>query len=284
MIRTPKFLLTHPGRGHTDDLLTTAVLLSHFAEQPACVMRRDPSAADLQDTHIIVYDVGYEHTPDFGNFDHHQFSASETRCALSLVLEELGLREKALLYWPWLNATEIMDTQGPKGVGKFLQIDYPSQGQPLASPVEGIILEWWSSQTQINPGDPLHNLLTKIGKDLLGSIQEIENRLVLLRKTVEVFDFSRFQGAFINIPREENPSRFISHFWKEIGIEPLASISPDERGKGTSFFSRDPEILNFSKFKEDPRTKFVTSNGRLAKTHLPVSREESLEFIKAALV
>ena len=51
----------------------------------------------------LVVDVGGEHDPERGNFDHHQFPRDhDPVCALSLVLQDLGLYEDARNFCEWL--------------------------------------------------------------------------------------------------------------------------------------------------------------------------------------
>lgn len=277
-----KLLVTHPGKGHTDDLLATAILLA--TRPDLTVERREPTAQDLNDPQVLVYDVGGEYSPHRGNFDHHQMPADNTLCAFSLILEALGIRQKGLQYWPWLNTMEVMDTQGPKGVGKLLGINYATQGYPLASPIENIILFMWGHKTRLEPGDDLHYLLLNIGTYLRISIHEIEARIKLLQDRIEFFELGEHKGVFLNLERERIPSRYIDLFWKNHGKEPLVSISEDERGDGHALYSRDPSVLNFNPLKNHQAIKFVTTGGYLAKTHAPISKEEAIAFARTALV
>jgi uncharacterized UPF0160 family protein len=67
-------LVTHNGRFHYDDLLSTAILLRLYPN--ATVSRsREKAVIDGGD---IVYDVGGVFDPERGRFDHHQPSFNET--------------------------------------------------------------------------------------------------------------------------------------------------------------------------------------------------------------
>ena len=81
-------ILTHPGGSHKDEFLACCLLLARDAVP---IVRREPDDADLADPAIAVMDVGGEHAPARGNFDHHQFPKDHPPiCALSLVLQHLG--------------------------------------------------------------------------------------------------------------------------------------------------------------------------------------------------
>ena len=57
------------------------------------------------------------------NFDHHQFSReAPPLCALSLVLQSMGLYEDALAFCAWLRPAEWLDTLGPKETARLMGI------------------------------------------------------------------------------------------------------------------------------------------------------------------
>ena len=88
-------ILTHPGSAHKDEFLACCVLL---ATAPGPILRREPTEADLADPATAVVDVGHRHEPALNNFDHHQLPADAApTCALSLVLQHLGLYADAVL-------------------------------------------------------------------------------------------------------------------------------------------------------------------------------------------
>ncbi|MEI6675088.1 MAG: MYG1 family protein [Verrucomicrobiota bacterium] len=126
-------ILTHPGGSHKDEYLACCVLLAH---SPAPIVRLEPTAADLADPTIAVVDVGGEHRPDLGNFDHHQFSKDHPPlCALSLVLQYLGVYEDALAFCDWLEPTEWLDTRGPQETSRWLGIERDTLAK-LNSPID----------------------------------------------------------------------------------------------------------------------------------------------------
>ncbi|MFT5434767.1 MAG: uncharacterized UPF0160 family protein, partial [Myxococcota bacterium] len=113
-------ILTHPGGAHKDDLLAVCVLI---AKSGAPVVRRDPTDADLADPTIAVVDIGGSHDPSQLNFDHHHFPREHPpTCALSLVLQHLGMYEDALQLCDWLETAEWFDSRGPNKTAKWLGV------------------------------------------------------------------------------------------------------------------------------------------------------------------
>ena len=91
---TIQLIVTHPGGAHKDDFLACS-LLAHVHGAP--IHRREPTERDLIDVKTCVVDVGGVHDPKLNNFDHHQFPRdAPPLCALSLVLQNLGVYEDAL--------------------------------------------------------------------------------------------------------------------------------------------------------------------------------------------
>ena len=92
----PKLIVTHPGSAHKDDFLACCIL-AHLHSVP--IERRDPTEDDLADGEVAVVDVGGSHEPANNNFDHHQFPKDHPPlCALSLVLQHIGLYDDALMF------------------------------------------------------------------------------------------------------------------------------------------------------------------------------------------
>ena len=130
-------ILTHPGSAHKDEFLACCVLL---ASNPVPIVRREPTAADLADPATAVLDVGHRHEPALNNFDHHQLpdDAAPT-CALSLVLQHLGLYADARAFCEWLEPAEYFDCRGPNATAKWLGIERDVVFK-LYSPIDGTLL------------------------------------------------------------------------------------------------------------------------------------------------
>jgi uncharacterized UPF0160 family protein len=69
----PKFLVTHSGGFHADELLSSVILTRLFPE--ARVIRSRAAEWITPSNDRIIYDVGGAYDPDAGIFDHHQRGA-----------------------------------------------------------------------------------------------------------------------------------------------------------------------------------------------------------------
>jgi hypothetical protein len=168
-----KTLLTHPGRAHSDEFLSSALLLATFAnagEQLPKLVRRNPLPHELKDPKVLVYDIGHKHEPTLHNFDHHQIAPEEKTCALSLILRYLGIYRKARLFWPWLHTAEVYDTLGPKGVATMIGLPENKFGNIRAfpaSPTNDLFLADFSKVTTLDPESLLAKILVHIGQGML---------------------------------------------------------------------------------------------------------------------
>ena len=141
---TIKLIVTHPGGAHKDDFLACS-LLAHLHGVP--IQRRDPTDQDLADSSTCVVDIGGAHDPELNNFDHHQFPRdSPPLCALSLVLQSMGLYEDALSFCAWLRPAEWLDTLGPNETAKLMGIPRTALGE-LNSPVDITLLNRFAGHT-----------------------------------------------------------------------------------------------------------------------------------------
>ena len=146
-------ILTHPGGAHKDDLLAVCVLI---AKHQCPVVRRDPAEADLDDPNIVVVDIGGSHDPARSNFDHHHFPREHPpTCALSLVLQDLGLYEDAKTFCDWLEPAEWFDSRGPKRTAEWLGVPRRAISQ-LNSPIDVTLLRRFAKSTSLAPGEPLY--------------------------------------------------------------------------------------------------------------------------------
>lgn len=55
-----RYVLTHPGGAHKDDLLAVCVLIAQHAVD---VVRREPEPPELDDPSVAVIDIGGRHEP-----------------------------------------------------------------------------------------------------------------------------------------------------------------------------------------------------------------------------
>lgn len=265
---TYQILLTHPGSAHKDDLLACCLLL---AQNPVPIERREPTPEDLANTRTAVIDVGDQHQPELGNFDHHQFPRdTPPTCALSLVLKHLRLYEDAKTFCEWLEPAEWFDCRGPKHTANWLGVNRDIVGK-LNSPIDVSLLRRFAAQTLHQPGEPVWEMMKIVGEDLVEYLTTTRLRIDFVNTHSQLWQLA--EHAFLFLPRVDtdldDPSSGIGHFIREQGIEEqvVASIYPDRRntGYGLSRYNDHPAI-DFTQIEEEPDVHFAHKSGFVAKT------------------
>ena len=176
---TIQLIVTHPGSAHKDDFLACC-LLAHLHGVP--IQRREPREEDLQSETICVVDVGGVHDAQFNNFDHHQFPRdAPPLCALSLVLQDLGLYEDALSFCAWLRPAEWLDTLGPNETAKLMGIPRASFSE-LNSPIDVTMLKRFASRLELAPNNVIYQVMCMVGEDILNYVRSLRERLDFLKQ------------------------------------------------------------------------------------------------------
>ncbi len=268
----PTTLLTHPGGAHKDEFLACSVLL---AIHSIPLVRREPTPADLEDPAVIVVDVGLRHEPALNNFDHHQFPKDHTpTCALSLVLQHLGLYEDARQFCEWLETAEWFDCRGPIETARWLGTERGVLSK-LASPIDFSLLRRFALISRLEPGEPLWEMMRMVGEDFLSYVRSLRVRLDELARTATFWDFT-FSGQNAKVlflprtdPLPDEPSFGLERFVASLpfAAEVVAVIYPDRRGDGygLSRFQDHPRF-DFRRIADDPLVRFAHARGFLAKT------------------
>ena len=265
-------ILTHPGGSHKDDFLACCLLIS---EHEAPVVRREPTEADLENPEIAVVDVGHEHEPTKSNFDHHQFPKDHPPiCALSLVLQHLGLYEDAQAFCDWLEPAEWLDTRGPMDTSKWLGIGRDTLAK-LNSPIDITLLRRFASCTELKPGEPLWEVMRWIGNDLIYYLKSLRERLDYIDQHSEFWEVETPNGPLhvLYMPRTDPmPSEASAGLGRYIenkaGDKEIAGmIYPDRRGTGygLSRFQDNPR-LDFTRIESCDDVHFAHARGFVAKT------------------
>ncbi|MFM2297177.1 MAG: hypothetical protein RL117_884 [Verrucomicrobiota bacterium] len=265
-------ILTHPGSAHKDEFLACCLLI---ATHQVPVVRREPSAEDLADPSTLVVDVGGEHDPARGNFDHHQFPADAPPiCALSLVMMHLGIYEDARLFCDWLEPAEWFDTKGPVKTAEWLQVPREALSK-LHSTIDVTVLRRFAASAKLEPGQVIWELMQMIGSDLLYYLNTMRERIHLLEKHLQFWPFEQNQETFtaVFLPRietgMEDLSGAISRHLRNIGRdqEVVAMIYPDRRGEGYGLSRHnDHPRLDFTRIADHPQVHFAHPRGFVAKT------------------
>lgn len=261
-------IVTHPGGAHKDDFLACAVLLT---QAPVAIERRDPSEADLTDASIAVLDIGHEHAPALHNFDHHQLTRDHTpTCALSLVLQHLGIYEDAREFCSWLEVAEWFDCRGPVDTAEWLGVDRETLGK-LNSPLDITILRRFASQTEHKPGEPIWEIMRMIGQDLVDYVTNLRERLDYVAEHAQIWEFEGFKALFMprTEPLPDDASSGLGYHVAKLKLEEeiLALVYPDSRGTGYGMRRfNDDQRMEFTKIDAEEDVHFTHARGFIAKT------------------
>jgi len=261
-------ILTHPGGSHKDELLACSLLA---AVHRVPIVRREPTTEDLADATIAVVDVGGEHAPERNNFDHHQFPADHPPvCALSLVLQHLGVYEDARQFCDWLEPAEWFDTRGPNVTAKWLGVDRNTMNK-LNSPIDITVLRRFAKAKRLEPSEPLWEILSYIGADLLEYLRELRTRLDYIAQQAQIWTVDDHEILFLprTDPMPDEPSAGIDRYLATIGkaTTVAALIYPDRRGSGYGLSRHnDNPLYDFTRIDKQPDVHFAHARGFVAKT------------------
>ena len=267
-------LLTHPGSAHKDEFLACCVLL---ALHPVPIVRREPTATDLNDPQVAVIDVGHEHNPARNNFDHHQLAKDHApTCSLSLVLQHLGIYADARQFCEWLEPAEWFDCRGPISTAKFLGVDRNALPK-LNSPIDITLLRRFALADRIEPTAPLWAIMRMIGEDLLDYVRTLRTRLDFIAQHAQVWELvlGGEPAHILFLPRTdplpEEPSMGIERYIEaqNLAAKIVGTVAPDRRspGYGLSRFQDNPR-LDFTRIADAPGVHFAHARGFVAKTSL----------------
>ena len=265
-------ILTHPGGSHKDEFLACCLLL---ANHPVTIVRREPTDADLADPATAVVDVGGEHAPERGNFDHHQFPKDHPPvCSLSLVLQDLGVYEDARAFCDWLEPAEWFDTRGPMETARWLEIDREKLFK-LNSPIDTTLLRRFAAVSALAPGEPLWEVMRWIGEDLLTYLRDLRERLDFIAEVGEIWEIDTAGEPFhvLYIPRTDplpdDPGAGVARFIDSHpeGERIVGQIYPDRRGAGFGMSRHnDHPGLDFTRIQDCEDVHFAHARGFVAKT------------------
>ncbi len=267
-------LLTHPGSAHKDEFLACCVLV---ALHPVPIVRREPTATDLNDPQVAVIDVGHEHDPARNNYDHHQLAKDHApTCSLSLVLQHLGIYADARQFCEWLEPAEWFDCRGPISTAKFLGVDRNALPK-LNSPIDITLLRRFALADRIEPTAPLWAIMRMIGEDLLDYVRTLRTRLDFIAQHAQVWELvlGGEPAHILFLPRTdplpEEPSMGIERYIEaqNLAAKIVGTVAPDRRspGYGLSRFQDNPR-LDFTRIADAPGVHFAHARGFVAKTSL----------------
>ncbi len=265
-------IVTHPGGAHKDDFLACSVLV-HLHQVP--IHRREPTREDLEDPTTCVVDVGGIHDPAKKNFDHHQFPQDQPPvCALSLVLQDLGLYNDAKHFCEWLEPAEWLDCLGPQETAEKLGAPREVINQ-LLSPIDVTLMKRFAAATQWTLNEPLWQIMNMVGEDLLAYLRSLRKRLEVIRQRAEWWTITTPNDSFeaLFLPRVEpvtgEPSFGLNRFIEEAGKQDdvIALVYPDRRGSGYGLGRfNDNRRMDFTRVESENDVHFAHGRGFVAKT------------------
>jgi hypothetical protein len=222
-----------------------------------------------------VVDVGGRHEPQKKNFDHHQFPQDQAPvCALSLVLQDLGLYEDAKHFCEWLEPAEWLDCLGPQETAKKLGTPREAINQ-LLSPIDVTLLKRFAAEKQWTLNEPIWQIMSMIGEDLLAYLRNLRKRLQTIQKRAQWWTIDTPKGAFeaLFLPRIEpvtgEPSFGLSRYIEEAGRQEhvVALVYPDRRGCGYGLGRyNDNRLMDFTRVESERDVHFAHGRGFVAKT------------------
>ncbi|MBW2463547.1 MAG: MYG1 family protein [Deltaproteobacteria bacterium] len=265
-------IVTHPGGAHKDDLLAVCVLI---AKHGAPVVRRDPTAEELADPSVAVVDIGGVHDAAQLNFDHHHFPREHApTCALSLVLDHLGVYEDARCFCDWLEPAEWFDSRGPKKTAEWLGVPRRAISR-LNSPIDITLLRRFAQKTELAAGDTLYEYMRFVGEDLLEYLRVARERIDFVAAHAERWSIDQGGDVIdaVFLPRTEpaadEPSTAVANYIRAQGLERsvAAIVYPDRRGGGYGIgrFEDHPK-LDFSRVEAEGDVHFAHKSGFMCKT------------------
>jgi len=266
------FIITHGGRAHLDDFLACCVALEIWPTVTT-IVRRDPSYKELENENIIVIDVGGSYAPDRCNFDHHQ--DLNLPCALHLVMKYIGenVHVEALESWPWYARIDAFDKYGSyKDRAKYTGMDeesYKTVSFILESPVEQLVLKWFSGCEEIVMGSPLFEFMKKLGSMLIRRLADTIRRKAFLENEVKIYTVGEF--IVMEVPPDSscNEPGFLTDWFVDNKLDnarkPHVQLVAGTRGAVACLYRtcKGQEMLDFSKVQALPGAVFAHKNGFL---------------------
>jgi len=283
----PKKILTHPGGAHKDDFIACCLCM---AIDRVPVVRREPTEDDLEDVGTIVIDVGGVHDPERRNFDHHQFPANyPPTCALTLVLQSIGLYEDAQLFCEWLETAEWFDARGPNETARWLGVEREVLAR-LNSPIDLALLKRFSQCVELRPGEPMWEMMAIIGEETIGYLRNLRERLDHMEANVKFWEIVVGGDTMhaLLLPRSEempeDPAMGIGRFLqsKPMDLRVSALVYPDRRGEGYGLSRHNDCLrLDFTRLKNCEDVHFTHARGFIAKTS-SVAEDRLKELLRYA--
>lgn len=289
-MKQPKYAVTHPGKAHRDDFITSCLIFAEFPGTP--IFRRNPTPEELADPRVIVFDIGGSYDPALNNYDHHQLENTEKRedlrCALSLWLEAHGDLASARTYWPWLIPSEVADCQGTKALAQMANSSWNDISLISINPTENFLLHEFGSREGIhtNSDDWLNQAMWAFGTHLINSISARQTAFEILNRIKLVYEI---EGLLtLELPHKDFLPSLFPHIEAWIHAShpnTVIHIYPDDRvEEGICLLRRnDHPKVSFTQIEGEPEITFVPKSGHLAKIK-PCPKHRVLELCRLSIL
>jgi hypothetical protein len=268
-----KYAVVHAGKAHRDEVLAVGLAIyAGLITLTTKVVRRDPTAEEIEDPKVLVLDVGERHDPVRMCFDHHGRALPEGSkdCALSLLARHLKVKGREPLtfheLWvdrPWYQFTVGMDVSGPYAMAK----EYGADKLPPGSPFEWTILDAVRNSKEFDEVVKLAAFQTIGGR--VEDALKLRDRPAWLQQNTKVEEIN---GVNIIILESDDITGLEDHrdlLMERDGLEIAVSVTHDDpdRGDGLALYRfADHPRVNFSKVDGDPEVLFAHQAGFIAKT------------------
>ena len=141
----------------------------------------------------------------------------------------------------------------------------------LNSPIDVTLLRRFAKARRLEPGEPLWEMLSYIGEDLIAYVRDLRARLDFVAEHAQTWQLEDHEVLFL--PRTEEvpdePSAAIARYLESTGKDALtaALVYPDRRntGYGLSRHNDDPRY-DFTRIEKEPDVHFAHARGFVAKT------------------
>lgn len=246
-------IVVHRGRAHVDDFLAACVCL-HKTSMP--LFRMDADSATLDDPSCWVLDQGMRFEPHLHNFDHHHLA--ERICSLTMVLDYF-YDASYRLHFPQLAYIEIHDSAGSSKAGRFAGLPY--EGLEISSSLMQHLLLKSFSKIEGRVEDPFASIMSSMGGELCGRIEELPMLISELDNKAKIIDFYGFKVLDVTNCLSEEPDRLPTKSWCEVrGIAPSLILTRDSRKKGQT---RMVSVNKSIRFIQNPDCKYTHPSGFL---------------------
>jgi hypothetical protein len=282
-------IVTHPGGAHKDDVLACCVLA---ALHNAPIARREPTIEELADPAVAIVDIGGQHAPELNNFDHHHFDRDHPpTCALSLVLQKLGLYEDARHFCDWLPTAEWFDSRGPNKTAAWLEVPRQAISQ-LNSPIDMTLLRRFARTETLLPDAPLYSFMVMVGSDLLEYLRIARERLDFVSQHAQRWTIDsgaeKIEAVFLprTDPLADEPSTMVGSYVRAHALTEIVAVTvyPDRRGEGYGLSRyEDHPRLDFSRVQDQADVHFAHKSGFMCKTSA-TCRDRLRELISLAWI